>query len=60
MINRLANQQKSVVFIALALLLTACSDGSNQALRQPSEAHTDESLIAQTAAADVRYEQQAV
>jgi len=60
MINRLANQQKSVVFIALALLLTACSDGSNQALSQPSEAHTDESLIAQTAVADVRYEQQAV
>ena len=60
MINRLANQQKSVVFIALALLLTACSDGSNQALRQPSEAHTDERLIAQTAAADAGYEQQAV
>jgi hypothetical protein len=60
MINRLANQQKSVVFIALALLLAACSDGSNQALSQPSEAHTDESLIAQTAVADVRYEQQAV
>ena len=60
MINRLANQQKSVVFIALALFLTACSDGSNQALRQPSEAHTDERLIAQTAAADAGYEQQAV
>ena len=60
MINKLANQQKSVVFIALALLLTACSDGSNQALRQPSEAHTDERLIAQTAAADAGYEQQAV
>ena len=60
MINRLTNQQKSVVFIALALLLTACSDGSNQALNQPSEAHTDERLIAQTAVADAVYEQQAV
>ena len=60
MINRLTNQQKSVVFIALALLLTACSDGSNQVLRQPSEAHTDERLIAQTAVADAGYEQQTV
>ena len=60
MINKLANRQKSVVLIALALLLTACSDGSNQALNQPSEAHTDERLIAQTAVADAVYEQQAV
>ena len=54
------NQQKSVAFIAMALLLTACSDGSNQVLSLPSEAHTNESLIAQTAAADTRFEQQAV
>ena len=60
MINKLANRQKSVVLIALALLLTACSDGSNQALNQPSEAHTDERLIAQTAVADAGYEQQTV
>jgi hypothetical protein len=57
--NRLANQQQSVAFIALALLLTACSDGSNQPLSQPYEAHTNESLIAQTAVADAGYEQQA-
>ena len=56
---RLANQQKSVAFITLALLLTACSDGSNQALSLPSDAHTNESLIAQTADADAGYEQQA-
>lgn len=60
MINKLTNQQKSVAFIAMALLLTACSDGSNQVLSLPSEAHTNESLIAQTAAADTRFEQQAV
>jgi len=58
--NKSTNQQKSVAFIAMALLLTACSDGSNQVLSLPSEAHTNESLIAQTAAADTRFEQQAV
>ena len=58
--NRLVNQQKLVAFIAVALLLTACSDESNQVLSLPSEAHTNESLIAQTADADVRFEQQAV
>ncbi|MDC0013496.1 DUF3604 domain-containing protein [Pseudomonadales bacterium] len=60
MTNKLVNQQKSVAFIAMALLLTACSDESNQVLSLPSEAHTNESLIAQTADADVRFEQQAV
>ena len=62
--NRLVGCQKPAAFIALAmalaLLLAACSDESNQMLRLPSEAHTHESLIAQTAAADVLYEQQAV
>jgi len=58
--NRLANPQKSFALIAMALLLSACSDGSNQMLSLPSQAHTKESLIAQTAAADARYEQQAV
>ena len=60
MINKSTDQQKSVAFISMALLLTACSDGSNQVLSLPSEAHTNESLIAQTAAADTRFEQQAV
>lgn len=59
MIYRLANQQKAVAFITVALLLTACSDGSNQALSLPSDAHANESLIAQTADADAGYEQQA-
>ncbi|MDG1442709.1 MAG: DUF3604 domain-containing protein [Pseudomonadales bacterium] len=58
--NRFANQQQSVALSALALLLTACSDGSNQALSLPSEAHENETLIAQTAAADIRFEQQAI
>ncbi len=58
--RKLVNQSKLVAIIAMALLLSGCSDGSNQVLSLPAEAHTNESLIAQTAEADARFKQQAV
>ena len=58
--RKLVKQSKLVAIVVMALLLSACSDGSNQVLSLPSEAHTNESLIVQTAEADARFKQQAV
>lgn len=55
----LANQQNFGASFAAVVLSAACSNESNQVLSLTSEADTDESLIAQTAAEDVPVEQQA-
>jgi hypothetical protein len=48
-----------IAVISTAIMLSACSGDSDQQLSFPAEAHTNESLIAQTAVEDVRYKQQA-
>ena len=52
-------ERKLLPLMLAALLLTACSRESEEALSLPADAHSNAQIIAQTAAADVRLQEQA-
>ena len=52
-------ERKLLPLMLAALLLTACSRESEEALSLPADAHSNAEIIAQTAAADVRLQEQA-
>ncbi len=52
-------ERKLLPLMLAALLLTACSRESEEALSLPADAHSNAQIIAQTAAADVRLKEQA-
>ena len=52
-------ERKLLPLMLATLLLTACSRESEEALSLPADAHSNAQIIAQTAAADVRLQEQA-
>lgn len=52
--------KKLLTSVLITLMLTACSGDTDQSLSLPAEAHANKSIIAQTAVADARFEQEAV
>ena len=50
-------ERKLLPLMLAALLLTACSRESEEALSLPADAHSNAQIIAQTAAADVRLQE---
>ena len=52
--KNVTNEPKLLASMMIALLLTACSDDTEQALSLPDEAHSNERIVAQTAATDAR------
>ena len=52
-------ERKLLPLMLAALLLTACSRESEEALSLPADAHSNAQIIAQTAAADVQLQEQA-
>ena len=52
--KNVTNEPKLLVSMTVTLLLSACSNDSEQALSLPDDAHSNERIVAQTAATDAR------